>query len=137
MLLGCTQFLFGTENANMYHRFWTIIPVLLVLALVLAACGQGSVSPTLQEQQEEQDETIQPEPAEEPMYVWNQLLGRDSILPIYDPEFVPAGEANYSDDELVMGVAIDGEAKAYLVALLNSREMVNDELAGIPILVTW
>lgn len=121
----------------MHHRFWIIIPALLVLVLVLAACGQGSVAATLQEQQEVQDETAQPEPTEEPMYAWSQLLSRDSILPIYDPEFVPAGEANYSDDELVMGVAIDGEAKAYPVALLNSREMVNDELTGIPILVTW
>ena len=32
-----------------------------------------------------------------------------------------------------MGVAIAGEAKAYPVGLLNYREMVNDELAGIPI----
>jgi hypothetical protein len=70
-------------------------------------------------------------------YQWNQLLMRDGIAPIYEPEFVPAGESGYQDSELVMGVAIDGEAKAYPVGLLNGREMVNDELAGTPILVTW
>jgi hypothetical protein len=41
------------------------------------------------------------------------------------------------DDELVLGVAWDGEAKAYPITVLRFREMVNDELAGIPTLVTW
>lgn len=36
-----------------------------------------------------------------------------------------------------MSVAIGAEAKAYPVGLLNSREMVTDELGGTPILVTW
>jgi hypothetical protein len=36
-----------------------------------------------------------------------------------------------------MGFALGDEAKAYPIAVLRSREMVNDELAGIPILVTW
>jgi hypothetical protein len=65
------------------------------------------------------------------------FLGRDDIYPIYEPEFVPAGQAGYADEELVMGVAINSKAKAYPVGLLNSREMVNDELGGTPILVTW
>lgn len=72
-----------------------------------------------------------------PDYRWSQLLGRDAIRPIYSPEFVTADQANYSDDELVMGVAIEGAAKAYPVGVLNSREMVNDELGGTPILVTF
>ena len=61
----------------------------------------------------------------------------DVILPIYDPEFVSAEQAPLNDDELVMGVEIDGEAKAYPITVMRSREMVNDELGGIPILVTW
>jgi hypothetical protein len=72
-----------------------------------------------------------------PEYTWNQLLSRDGIAPIYEPEFVPASESGYKDDELVLGVAINGEARAYPVGVLNGREMVNDELAGTPILVTW
>jgi hypothetical protein len=36
-----------------------------------------------------------------------------------------------------MGVALNGEAKAYPVTVLRIREMVNDELGGLPILVTW
>jgi hypothetical protein len=70
-------------------------------------------------------------------YRWSQLLGRDSIAPVYNPQFASAAEAPYDDDELVIGVEINGEAKAYAIGPLNAREMVNDELAGIPILVTW
>lgn len=70
-------------------------------------------------------------------YGWSQLLPRDAILPIYEPEFAPVEEAPYADDELVIGVEINGEAKAYAIGPLNSREMVNDTLGGRPILVTW
>ncbi len=70
-------------------------------------------------------------------YVWSQLLARDAIAPIYEPQFSPANEAPYDDGELVIGVALNGEAKAYAIGPLNNREMVNDTLGGVPILVTW
>jgi hypothetical protein len=70
-------------------------------------------------------------------YRWNQLLGRDSIYPVYEPEFAPAESAPYDDNELVIGVEINGEAKAYAIGPLNSREMVNDTVGDVPVLVTW
>jgi hypothetical protein len=70
-------------------------------------------------------------------YVYQQLLPFDGIRPIYEPEFANAADAPLLDEELVMGVDLGGEAKAYPISVLRSREMVNDELAGIPILVTW
>ncbi len=71
------------------------------------------------------------------VYNFPQLLPFDGIRPVYNPEFAPAAAAPLTDDELVMGVAWGGEAKAYPVTVLRGREMVNDELAGIPTLVTW
>lgn len=68
---------------------------------------------------------------------FRQLLARDAIFPVYDPKFVPAVEAGWSDDDLVIGLEIDGASKAYPVGFLNRREMVIDRLAGIPVLVTW
>jgi hypothetical protein len=65
------------------------------------------------------------------------LLPYDGIRPIYEPEFAPVGEAGLEDDELVIGISLNGEAKAYPITVLRSREMVNDELGGNPILVTW
>lgn len=70
-------------------------------------------------------------------YFVPRMLGFDAIRPVYDPIFAPADEAALNDDELVMGVAIDGQAKAYPVIVLHFREMVDNELAGWPILVTW
>jgi len=70
-------------------------------------------------------------------YNYSQLLPYDGIRPVYEPEFATAAIAPLLDDELVMGISIQGEAKAYPVTVLRFREMVNDELAGIPILVTW
>jgi hypothetical protein len=70
-------------------------------------------------------------------FVFQPLLPYDGIRPIYNPEFVNASDSPLLEDELVMGVAIQGEAKAFPVTVLRFREMVDDELGGLPILVTW
>jgi hypothetical protein len=70
-------------------------------------------------------------------YNFPQLLPWDGIAPVYDPEFVRADEAPLADDELIIGISLGEEAKAYPITVLRFREMVNDELNGIPILVTW
>ena len=110
------------------------VPLLAAVAVLLVSCGQA-ISPSPPPAVE--SEGSGPTATEEPEYTWSQLLSKDSIRPIYEPEFVTADQADYDDAELVMGVEIDGEAKAYPVGPLNRREMVNDELNGIPILVTW
>ena len=68
---------------------------------------------------------------------FRQLLRRDSIMPIYDPEFVDPDDSGLASDELVLGVSINGDSRAYPIRYLRWREMVNDEVGGIPILVTW
>ena len=67
---------------------------------------------------------------------FRQLLNRDAIKPIYEPTFVSAEESGFSDEELVLGVEINGESRAYPVGPLNSREMVIDEVGGVPILLS-
>ena len=68
---------------------------------------------------------------------FRQLLPKDAIAPIYTPQFSPADQASLEPGELVIGVEIDGESKAYPIGPLVRREMVNDMIAGVPILVTW
>ena len=67
------------------------------------------------------------------------LLPPDAIRSIDDPKFYGVEEAGeeYDPGELVLGVEVDGEARAYSVGLLSRREIVNDTLAGEPIAVTW
>jgi hypothetical protein len=71
------------------------------------------------------------------IYVFPGLIPRDGIRPIYEPVFGSAESALLLEDELVIGFAHEGEAKAYPISVLRFREMVNDELAGLPFLVTW
>ena len=64
---------------------------------------------------------------------------RDGIPPIDNPKFLPVGEApDYMrDDEPVVTVEINGESKAYPVAILMWHEIVNDEVGGVPVTVTY
>lgn len=68
---------------------------------------------------------------------FEQSIPFDGIFPVYDPQFVNGVDAQLQPDELIIGIVKGGEAKAYPVTVLRFREMVNDELGGDPILVTW
>ena len=64
---------------------------------------------------------------------------KDGIPPIDNPRFAPIAEVDrlYQGTEPVITVAIDGQAKAYPLGILMTHEIVNDELGGKPITVTY
>lgn len=61
--------------------------------------------------------------------------------PITDPPLLRGEQAlaAIADNELVLGVVVNGEARAYPINMLNgpSREIINDLLGGVPIAATW
>ncbi len=64
----------------------------------------------------------------------------DAIAPIDAPRYQDANTASgwLEPDDLVVGfVDPAGGAWAYAVKVLNSREIVNDELGGLPVVVTY
>jgi len=64
--------------------------------------------------------------------------GKDDIPSITSPKFVPADRADFlKDDDRVLGVELDGAARAYPARILNWHEAVNDTIAKRPVLVTW
>lgn len=67
------------------------------------------------------------------------VLPRDAIQAIDDPKFLDVNEADqqYDDDELVLGVEFNGDARAYSIPMLSSHEIVNDTVGGVKIAVTW
>ena len=66
------------------------------------------------------------------------VLGKDAIPAIDTPVFVAAAEADFMlDDELVIGLLGEGEAKAYSTWLLDRHEIVNDVIGRTPVAVTW
>lgn len=67
------------------------------------------------------------------------LLPKDAIPSIDNPIFYSVAEADleYAADELVMGIEINGEKRAYSTAMLSGHEIVNDVVGGVPLAVTW
>jgi len=55
------------------------------------------------------------------------------------PNIIKGTEADVPPNALVLGVDIDGEARAYLINELTGphREVINDRLNGVPIAATW
>lgn len=137
------------------------LPVLLgalfLLAIALAACsppGKEQLarsatasdptpatpsSPTPARTPTDAATEASPSPAPLLDYEIVTLLPRDAIPAVFDPEFLTVDEAGqeYDDDELVLGVEINGEARAYSIPHLSSREIVNDTVGGRPIAATW
>jgi hypothetical protein len=64
---------------------------------------------------------------------------KDGIPPIDRPKFAPIAEVErlYKGTEPVITVSINGAAKAYPLGILMTHEIVNDELGGKPITVTF
>lgn len=63
----------------------------------------------------------------------------DGIPPIDDPQYVSVEEADewIGDSEPVLVLERDGQARAYPVQIMTYHEIVNDTLAGDPVLVTY
>ncbi len=62
---------------------------------------------------------------------------RDGIPALDAPAVVSAEKAPWDDQEKVVGVVVGGEARAYPLSILVWHELVNDELGGQPILVSY
>ena len=63
---------------------------------------------------------------------------RDGIPALMSPRYVSASKATFmSPDEKVLGVAVNGDARAYPLRILSWHELVNDRIGGKPVLVSW
>ena len=63
---------------------------------------------------------------------------KDGIPALDSPRFVPAHQDRFlRDDDRVLGLVHHGEARAYPLRILSWHELVNDTVAGSPLLVSW
>jgi hypothetical protein len=113
-----------------------IVVLGLTCSLLLAACGSITGS---QVQSRTNHVTATPASQQQESYDMVTLLPPDAIPSIDAPRFydVSQADAEYGPDETVIGLEVEGEARAYSTALLSSHEIVNDEIKGRPIAVTW
>jgi hypothetical protein len=67
------------------------------------------------------------------------VLPPDAIPAVRNPVFLSSLEADaqMSPDEPVLGVVVNGEAKAYSLWQLDAHEIVDDVIGGTPIAATW
>ena len=67
------------------------------------------------------------------------VLPQDAIPAILEPRLISRsqGEEQLKSDELVLGLSINGDHRAYPIPLLSSHEIVNDVVGGMPVAVTW
>lgn len=68
---------------------------------------------------------------------YQQILPRGKIASIDAPRWVDARTARLSDDAIVYGIVIEGEARAFSLNLLNSHEVVNDRIGDTPYAAVW
>ncbi|HZB73908.1 MAG TPA: DUF3179 domain-containing protein [Nitrososphaeraceae archaeon] len=63
----------------------------------------------------------------------------DGIPSIDDPKFISVQEANgrLEDSELILGLNINGDIRAYPLQILVWHEIVNDKIGGVPVAVTY
>ena len=63
---------------------------------------------------------------------WGGVV-KDGIPALTNPKHIAPDEATYmTEDELVFGVAINGDARAYPLRILDWHEMFNDVVGGSP-----
>jgi hypothetical protein len=120
-------------------KIWIALVVILVTIMAVVTINgllAEEAVPTLV--RADPVETYDPvEAGEPPPDGFRQLLARDQIAPVYEPEFTSADTVDWPQDMLVVAISGASESKAYPVTHLNQREMVIDHIDGEPILVSW
>ncbi|MDX1435421.1 MAG: DUF3179 domain-containing protein [Anaerolineales bacterium] len=80
-----------------------------------------------------------PPPPEINTALIDDLLPRDSIQSIDEPIYESSAEADrvVDPDERVIGLIINGDARAYPINILSNHEIVNDVVGGEAVAITW
>jgi hypothetical protein len=69
--------------------------------------------------------------------VWGGVK-KDGIPALTNPKHIAAAAATYlEDDELVFGIEIAGDARAYPLRILDWHEIVNDVIGGVPVTLAY
>ena len=66
-----------------------------------------------------------------------QYRAKDAKEAIVEPTLLPATKAMIAAGTKVIGVFVNGEARAYPLFILNNHQIVNDTVGGIPVSASW
>lgn len=63
---------------------------------------------------------------------------KDGIPALTEPDLIPANKASYlTDNELVFGVSINGDIRAYPYRIMDWHEMLNDTVGGVSVSLAY
>ena len=69
---------------------------------------------------------------------WGGVPALDGIPALNRPAMIAAAEASYlRDEDLVFGVTVNGDARAYPLRILGWHEMLNDTIGGVPLALAY
>ena len=68
---------------------------------------------------------------------YRQIVPRGRIAAVNAPTYVAASEAEIKPRSWLLGVVIDGQARAYSLNLLNAHEVVNDTIGDTNFAAVW
>ena len=68
---------------------------------------------------------------------FQQILPRGAISAIVAPHYVPAQKALIGKNTWVLGITVNGQARAYSLNLLNFHEVVNDQNDSVAFAAVW
>jgi hypothetical protein len=108
-----------------------------LLAVTVAACSRAADGGSSGGTEGGQVSSTQ-EPLVDPDDIISGGPPPDGIPPIDHPKFLaPEDVAFLADAEPVLAVEIDGDARAYPLQIMVWHEIVNDEIGGVPVAVTY
>ncbi len=68
---------------------------------------------------------------------WGGVV-KDGIPSLDNPDLINASDAEYMrDDDLVFGVAINGDVRAYPLRIMGWHEMFNEVIGGVPVALAY
>ncbi len=73
----------------------------------------------------------------EPFHGLIQYRAKDAKEAIVDPVLLNSADAIIAAGTKVIGVFLNGEARAYPLFILNNHQVVNDQVGGTPLSASW
>jgi hypothetical protein len=131
-----------TKNNNKKIILSAALILLLILFLLFFGTGQQSPVPEISEEDEMMGIQVTADGTKylvHPDKIRSGGPPKDGIPSIDDPKYVTVEEADewIEDNELVLAIIYKGVKRVYPLQILVWHEIVNDNIAGDPILITY
>lgn len=139
----------GPDFAKQTRRVvlrWTALLTLAVVAALLLVQGIGAFRQwradlaAVETYQQQSALALGPDrPPTPENFAPLQVVARQPVVEGYAIVDIERADQLYQDDEFVLGVEVNGEARAYPINVMTGpqREVFNDELGGAAIAATW